>query len=326
MDKTDLILKYLTLLYNSELKEKDFFKARAYNKVIKGIKALKKPIHSFDDIKDLPGIGKKIQGKIEEIISTGRLAGVGSSADSEAARKAAESKAITELSGVYGIGPTKALDLIAKGIMGVEDLKKPENAGVLNEKQKIGLKYYSEFLERIPREEMKKHDLYLKRVIKSVNKESNVVVDIVGSYRRKLETSGDIDVLICFPNESLEVQQELFTKIITKMRKNGYITDILAQGKHKCLAVCVLKKDVAVKHRRIDILLTPKDEYPYSLLYFTGSEAFNIQCRIKAKEKGYSLNEHGLYKNGEKDGEINFQSEKDILKFLGMKYVSPKLR
>ena len=74
--------------------------------------------------------------------------------------------------------------------------------------------------------------------------------------------------------------------------------------------------------RRFDILIAPPDEYYYSLLYFTGSNIFNIAMRHYVKTKfNLSLSEHGFL--GKK---IPVKSEEDIFKFLKLDYVKPNNR
>lgn len=75
--------------------------------------------------------------------------------------------------------------------------------------------------------------------------------------------------------------------------------------------------------RRIDFLYTPRSEYPFALLYFTGSKLLNIKMRKIAKnDKELSLNEKGFFK-GTKMIDDNFNSEEDIFDYLGMKYLKP---
>lgn len=308
-----IIIDELEIIRKKETKDGNVFKARAYGKVINQLKIFEGDIKSINDLKDISGIGKSIKEKIEEIIKTGHIEKI-----SEETRE--DSEALGILTNIYGVGPAKASALIKDGIRTIEDVR--NNLGKFNDKQLLGIKYYEEFLERIPRDEMEKHDKYIKRIVKGIEKDCKV--DIVGSYRRGNPDSGDIDVLITFPDNPNE--QELFKKVIEKMRKNNYITDVLAEGNHKCLAVCSLPKNT--KHRRLDLLLTPIEEYPYALLYFTGSQKFNIETRNQALKHGYSLSEHGLKKMNDKVSDVpkSLKTEKEVLKFLGLKYVPPGLR
>ena len=115
-----------------------------------------------------------------------------------------------------------------------------------------------------------------------------------------------------------------FHTIVQQLKEEGYITDILAEGDKKCMAVCRLQDGTA---RRLDLLITPEDVYGFTLLYFTGSDKFNVALRKVALEKGYSLNEHGFTSsNPEKYPLPQLKSEAEILDFLGYTYIDPKQR
>jgi len=315
MDFKQLIIEKLDVLRGNEIKQKQPFKARAYQKVINALKARDKPVVTIEDVKDIAGIGAGIQKKIEEIIDTGHL---------RVAENVKEGNRLFEdLCKIYGVGPAKAKSLISSGVTSVQDLRAKQH--LLHENQKVGLLFYDDFLERIPREEMKKHETYIKNVVKRVAAGKEHLVTIVGSYRRGKSDSGDIDVLICFPKLGAAEQVDIFKKIVAAMRASKYMTHTLAEGDHKCLAVSKLVRGVN-KHRRLDLLLTPESEYAYALLYFTGSDVFNIQCRIKAKEKGYSLSEHGLKVVDAAAVPPMMSTEKQVLEFIGMKYVAPARR
>ena len=75
---------------------------------------------------------------------------------------------------------------------------------------------------------------------------------------------------------------------------------------------------------RFDIEFVPKNEYASALLYFTGSQNFNIMMRQDAKKQGFTLNQHGLYNN--KGLVIHAKKEKEIFELLGLKYISPQMR
>jgi len=275
---TQIIIDQLSVLHQAEKAAKNTFKARAYSTVITNLQVANKPIYSIDDIKGIKGIGEKIKAKIEEILATGEL---------QRAKQISQSvsnKTFSQLSKVYGIGPAKIDACIKLGIYSIVDLKEYDknHPDFLTTNQKIGLKYVDDFTERIPREEMDLHNEIIHKIIKKVNKDINV--ELVGSYRRGQSSSGDIDVLI-WSNFDINLAE-----IVEEMQNQKYISDVLALGDKKCLGVCCNGK----KSRRIDLLLTPKEEVPFALAYFTGSQEFNIKMRAKALEMGYSLNEHGL--------------------------------
>ena len=232
--------------------------------------------------------------------------------------------ALDALQAIYGVGATKANDLIESGITSIEQLRRElkTTPKLLNDKQKIGLKHYEELLERIPRIEMEEHEDILRQLTPN---ESDFHIEIVGSYRRGAESSGDIDVLICIPeNMSMSEAIEHFNMYIKLLEGFGYITDILAQGDKKCMAVCKVYNG---KHRRLDLLLTPTSEYPYALLYFTGSDRFNVMFRQMTLDKGYRLNEHSLTPIRDDVPPVpSIKTERAIFSFFKLDYVKPSDR
>jgi DNA polymerase/3'-5' exonuclease PolX len=190
----------------------------------------------------------------------------------------------------------------------MDQLKK--NLKLLNAKQQIGLKYFNDFKKRIPLDEYKKHISILNKDLKK----NKLIFDFVGSYRRGSTSMGDIDILI------MENPKFIFKDYIAKLIDSNYIIEVLAFGKNKFMGIVKLPNQTP---RRLDILIAPISEYYYSLLYFTGSNMFNIGLRHYVKITfDLSLSEHGFGKN------INtsINSEEDIFKFLKLKYVKPKER
>lgn len=319
IDRKQDLVHALEVMQKKEHAAKNPFKARAYAKVVKQIKALNSPVYSMDDLKDIEGIGASIKDKIREILDTGKLH------QAEEYMNKPEQKLVEQLLSIHSIGPAKAKELVEKhGIKTIEELKEKQDT-LLNDKQKMGLKYFGEFDLRIPRAEMDKHNVYIKEVFASIDKK--YVVELAGSYRREEKDSGDIDVLITHPDDDVDHEGNL-TKIIDRFVKDKYITDIFAKGPKKCLAVCKAKR---YKHfRRIDFMMTAKHEFPFALLYFTGSGPFNVEMRNYALEKGYSLSEYGLKcMRGDRQGDfvsVNFTKEEEVFAFLGLKYVLPRDR
>jgi DNA polymerase/3'-5' exonuclease PolX len=325
-NKKDTIIKELETMSKKEAIEKNFFKVRAYKKVIDQLKS-KESIKSMDDVAGIEGIGVKIKAKIEEILTTGKL-------------KSAEKARIIQQNGVnklelydellkiHGIGIVKAQDLVNNfDVRSIDDLRKAlqTNQELLNDTQKIGLKYYLDTQQKIPREEMDKHAKKIRKLTKDID--HDLEIKIVGSYRRNAPESGDIDLLVTINRETdSSTRSKMLDKIIDTLKssKPPYIVAELASGKKKFMGMCQLKKNATV--RRLDILMTDKKEYPFALLYFTGDFDINIAMRKKASELGYTLSEYGLNPNSNDIPTIELNSEREIFKFLGFKYLQPKDR
>ena len=300
MNKEKLLYN-LNLLKQKEQQEGNTFKAVAYGKVIKQISQLPK-VDSMADLETVTGIGKSIKAKIEELFATGQLQQV------EEIKQDPDVPVIEAFMKIYGVGRVKATKLVKEDHMRSLDQLK-QNLTLLNEQQQIGLQYYEEFLERIPRAEMRQHD---KKLLKFLP--PNVEGIVVGSYRRGEPTSGDIDILI------KSSSPDDLNKFVATLQAKKYITHTLAHGEKKFMGVCRATRNA--KARRLDILLTPPEEYAFALLYFTGSDKHNILMRKKALELGYSLNEHGLTPPPPKQ----LFSEEDIFAFLQMDFLPPKQR
>ena len=310
------IVNGLKLLKNEEQKNKAWFKVKAYNTAIQAVEKYTGDIGGVDDVKNIEGLSDKMREKVVGMLSN---------SDTIANIKGQEEnmKAYDELSKVMAIGDVKARDLIEKhGIKSFEDLKE-RGMDLLNDKQKMGVKYYHDFNERIPRKEMDKHFEQLKSTF---SKFANLKFEVVGSYRRGAASSGDIDVLVTSKSDvSDEENSRALDGIVAALKGDKYLIDDFAFGKEKYLGVCKLKRHKSA--RRIDILYIPKDKFAFALLYFTGSQSFNIRMRNIALEQGLSLSEHGLkYTTGDKKGEFVsgvFEEEKDVFKHLDMEYVAP---
>ena len=316
-DQKQTIIDSLEVLRKRDVAEKEPFKARAYAKVIAQLKEHPAPITTYEDVKNIKGIGEKISKKIQEILETGQL---------QSAVKAMERypiAALDQLQNIYGVGPAKAKELVDAGIHNIVQLREEiqKNPKLLNDKQKVGLQYYEDLLERIPRKEMEEHERVLRELRPKAWKKYQM--DLVGSFRREAATSGDIDVLIRIPKDTKHAKEEL-AEYVRALQESNYVEEVLAIGEHKCMAICRLPNQ---KARRLDLLLTPDEEYAYALLYFTGSDKFNVAFRQHALHHNYTLNEHALTPIQEGVRPVPYMpTERSIFQFLKLRYVEPKNR
>lgn len=337
MKNNENIIHYLGLLYEVAKQNKEPFKARAYDNAIKSIQTSKIPISSVEDVSSLPGIGKSIRAKIDEIIRTGKLSGMRmQKSDFETMARHREMSLLTQ---IHGLGPKKATELYEKRIT-MRNIR--DHTEELTSIQKKGLRYFEDFQKRIPYDEMRMHEDAIDRLInRDMNMDTGrhyVIAKVVGSFRRKSATSGDIDVIVTLePKESGEKKEETKLKIIKHLEEEDYLVDTFGRGSKKVIGVSRIGGN---PYRRIDILFTDPETFPFSVLYFTGSASFNVALRKYALKKGYRLNEYGIVRlkskkkedkedkeEEEEEEEINtFTSEKDIFGFLGLKYVEPSER
>jgi len=300
------IINNLKILQEYEMINKEPFKAKAYDKVIDSIELYEHPIKSADDLRNIKGVGTKIADKIIEYLETGKMHAV--------ERVLEDEKYILgkQLLGIYGIGPAKIGELLDT-VKSLDDLR--NNESLLNDKQRIGLKYYDDLNTRIPIAEGKKHHKIMEKLL------GNVTFEMVGSYRRKSKDMGDIDILI------KDVDGFNLKAFVARLSALGYVIETLASGKNKFMGICRLSPDLPA--RRIDILVADEIYYYFALLYFTGSYNFNIHMRRKALQKGLSLSEYGFKDLNTKqmiDTSDKIQSEEDIFSYLEIPYVPPNKR
>lgn len=281
------------------------YKINAIANLIKIINIYPKEIKNGEELKDIKGVGKGSIEKINEILKTGTLSYL-------------NNNIVSDLTEVIGIGPSIANQLIQKyKIKSLDDLIKKVKKGEIevNDKIKLGLKYVGKFKGNIPRQHIDDVQDYLKQF------NSNII--ICGSYRRGLDFSSDIDILL-YNSQLLTMddvkKSNMLNDYVKLLTKNKFIVDNITNNNVTKYMGFAKWENVI---RRIDIRLIPYESIYTALVYFTGSYELNRIMRKKAKELGYKLNEYGLYKNNEL---IHITSEKELFKKLGIKYLKPTER
>ena len=298
------VIDILKVLGNQEKNNGEGFKAVAYFRAVKGVSDLDDLTES--NVKSIKGVGKSLCEKIMCIVNTGTCP------QYEAIKNVKDTR--TEFLDISGVGPKKAQELVNLGFTSIKSLREAsEIEELLNDKQLIGLKHYEDILERIPQSEIDKHNEYLQGILNKLDPTAEMT--IAGSYRRKAKDSGDIDIL-------LKGTPQLYKKFIQVLQKEGYLYETLAQGTKKYNGMC--KMNGYLTFRRIDIMITKPEEYPFAILYFTGSKDFNTLMRQHALDRGYSMNEYSLKHVSDKSV-VNheFKVEKDIFDYLEYSYVEP---
>ncbi|XP_063244396.1 DNA polymerase beta-like isoform X2 [Bacillus rossius redtenbacheri] len=324
------ITEFLTELANYERNvNRNIYKYNAYRKAASSIATYSTRIKSGEEAKKLNGVGDKIAKKIDEFLQTGKLQKL------EKIREDDTSKAINLLTRVSGIGPAKAKELVDSGIKSIEDLEKHKDK--LNHHQLIGLKYLTDFELRIPRDEIEKIEKIIKEEVKALD--PDYLVTICGSYRRGKPDSGDIDVLLTHPsftsNDGASTKAQLLKKVVSLLESKKLITDTISLGDVKFMGVCSLAalagddEGGRCPMRRLDIRLTPHDQYHCSVLYFTGSDVFNQKMRAQALDNRFTLNEYSLRPlgiTGTPGEPVPVTCEEDIFEYIDFIYKKPEER
>ncbi len=273
--------------------------------------------------KELKGIGKGLSDRIDEILITGSL---------QECLVISEKNDICDLfKSITGVGDKRAEEWYDLGYRSLNDIKDAIQNKKISSTHHIdlGIKYYEDLKERIPRNEIDKMKKIIEKTLKKIDKD--LIFEICGSYRRGQESSGDMDIIISNPKFVNNINQQNYLKIVVeKLTNDGFIIDHLTEkGDKKYMGFCKLqqsgtskRQDIKNKARRIDIRVFDYENYWCGILYFTGNKEFNIKIRNKALELGYSLNEYGLTKKDTNE-KIFLENENQIFELLKLPYSSP---
>lgn len=277
---------------------------------------------------NIPGVGEGIAKRIDEYLKTGTLQEIEKSISPEA-------KIIMELTTVTGIGDVKARQLMDTfKVTSVQDLIDKYTLGhikvatnQLTHHIVVGLTYYNDLKLRMSWDEADKISTRVKLLVQGYDKD--LLVTVCGSYRRKKQTCGDIDVLITHPfikTDDETGNSTVLPKLVELMEREGLLVGHLtSHGNTKYMGVCRLGSSPG---RRIDIRFVPYDSMGAAILYFTGSGTFNKLMRFRANQRGYTLNEYGLfhYNNGVKGEQVPTPTEQDVFSILRFIHLEPELR
>lgn len=289
------------------------FRVRAYRTAAQTIDDLPQSatvmIAAGEDLTELPGIGKDLAAKIQEIAETGRLQVL-------AEVEARTPSTLAVLTSIPGLGPKRVHALHeVLGITSLEDL-----ARAAKEQRIRGLPRFSAKLEAKIAEEIAKYTQAERRfkiataedfaeTLCAFLKKAPGVRDVVvaGSYRRRKDTVGDLDILVTCEHGPDAIQHFV-----------GYeeVAQIIAKGDTR--STIILKGGI-----QVDLRVVPQESYGAALHYFTGSKAHNIAVRRLGQLKGLKINEYGVFR-GEK--RIGGRSEEEVFRAAGLPFIEPELR
>ena len=257
----------------------------------------------------LPGIGKGIAQNIRELVASGHTAIM----DELLARYPAEVVGFTEL---QGLGPKRVKTLFdTLGITTRAGLEAAARAGQLRDLPGFGEKVETNVLKSLATASQWSGRLLLAQAWTLAHTLAERVgalkgvqqVELAGSFRRRKESVGDLDLLVC-GGDAGQIMQAFTT--------HPSVVDVLGRGDTKSS----VRLDIGLQ---VDLRVVPEASFGAALLYFTGSKEHNIELRKLAIEKGMSLNEYGLTK-GERT--VAARTEADVYQALGLAWITPELR
>jgi DNA polymerase (family 10) len=304
-----------TLIANlSEIKGEIIYKTLAYRKAAENIAGLGREVSEYwkeGKLEDIPGVGKAIAEKIDELLRTGKLGFL------EKLKKEVP-PSLADWLQVPGLGPKKiALIWKTLKITTLPQLEKAARAGKLRDLPGMGAKSEQQIITGIESLARRSGRIPLGRawplaqeIAASLKKVKGVVdAQPAGSLRRMRSTIGDIDILVA-AKDSKPVM-EAFTKLPGVVR-------VLGKGETKSS----IEFGDGV---RAQVWVHPPEEFGTALQYATGSKDHNVQLRQMALDKGLSLSDHSFEKTNGK-GEILCATEEEVYKTLGLPWIPPELR
>lgn len=304
-----------TLIANLlEIKGEVIYVTLAYRKAAENLLSLGRDANEFwkeGKLREIPGVGKAIAEKIDELLLTGQLQFL------EKLKQDVPS-GLAEWLQVPGLGPKKvALIWKELGITSLSDLADAARTGRLRSLPGMGEKSEALIVAGLESLARRSGRIPLGRVfplaeeiIALLKKVPGVLAaSPAGSLRRMRSTVGDLDILVA-ANESKAVM-DAFTTLPGIVR-------ILGSGETKASIEFV-------DGMRAQLWVHPPERFGTALQYATGSKDHNVQLRQLALEKGLSLSEHALTKT-DGSGEILCATEEAVYAALGLPWIPPELR
>jgi len=302
-----------------ELTGENPFKTRAYQNAARTLQQLNEPLATIvaeERLGEIKGIGEALQQKITELVTTGKL-------EYYEKLQASIAPGLREMLEIPGLGPKKIKAMSDKlGIDSIEKLEAACKAGTVAELSGFGEKTAANILAGIERKRTyaSKHRLVnalaaAEPILESLRLHADVIrCATAGSSRRHKEIIGDIDFLASSKKPA---------SVIEFFVSQPGILSVSAKGETK--ASVVLAGGI-----QADLRVVSDTEYPFALMYFTGSKEHNIVMRQRAIARGLRLNEYGLFKSKEETRDpsllVKCHSEAEVYSELGLDFVEPELR
>lgn len=292
------------------------FRVRSYREAAQSIENLSSNIADLvdenKDLTELHGIGESIADKIEEIVETGGLKQL-----EEIKKRVPED--LIQLLNLSGLGPERVKDLYQKlDITSLDDLKKATEKQTIRELEGFGEKTENKIkkeLERVGGKEERRTKLikaeeYAEPLINYLDEMKEIKkIIIAGSYRRRKETVGDIDILVICSDSG---------PVMDRFVEYDDVEDVISKGDTK--SSIRLKTGL-----QVDLRVVKEKSYGSALLYFTGSKSHNIELRERATERGFKINEYGVFPK-EKEEAVAGKTEEEVYDMIDLEWVPPELR
>jgi DNA polymerase (family X) len=302
------------------------FRVRSYRNAAQTVAGLSQPvaqlIEAGEDLRKLPGIGSSMAEHLKEILETGTLSGL------EEVRRALP-PTLTELMQLHHLGPKRARQLYdTLGITSVSELAAAIDTGKVEALPGFGKKSagnlsraLEEFERRTKRFLLADADQLVQPLLRYLRQAPGIIeLEVAGSYRRRQNTVGDIDILATGENSE---------PVMRHFQSYQYIERVEMAGTTR--GTVVLRSGL-----KVDLRIVPRRSYGAALHYFIGSKAHNVAVRKLGVERGLRINEYGVFRIptgkkaeglGKERGErIGGEKEEDVFRAVDLVWMPPELR
>jgi DNA polymerase (family 10) len=309
-DVADIFNRLADLL---EIEAANAFRIRAYRIAAQTVRDLPRSVCDMvedrEDFSKLPGIGKDLAGKIEEIVATGGLTALKE-------HEATTPPELAEMMKLPGLGPKRVRALHEElAINSLSDLRRSAQQHLIRQLPGFGAKTETKILQELDRHAQlasryRRTDMeeiafdyvdYLHAVPGAKQ------VTVAGSYRRCKETIGDLDILVCCGKGS---------PVMDRFVAYDEVEEVILHGKTK--STVRLRSGL-----QVDVRVVPAESYGAALHYFTGSKSHNIAIRKMGMRRILKINEYGVFMGKER---IAGRTESEVYKQVGLPYIEPELR
>lgn len=288
----DIAAVFDTLADLLELQNANPFRVRAYRNAARTVQGMGQDIKAMadrgEDLTELPGIGKDLAGKIQEILATGTCAAL-----TELQKELPPS--LVQLMKIPGLGPKRVGLLYHElNITSPEELYEAVRAGRVRDLHGFGERTELHLLQTLEQRTTKKQRVSLAvarqyaeplaAMLKTIPGVRQVA--IAGSYRRAKETVGDVDIV---------VSADAGSPVMARFVAYDEVGEIVSQGDTR--SSVVLKSGL-----QVDLRLVDDASFGAALHYFTGSKAHNILVRRLAQQRGLKINEYGIFRGRKRIG------------------------
>jgi DNA polymerase (family X) len=304
-----------------EIDGQDSFRIRSYRNAAQAIEALPQQISELmkepKRVLEIPGIGKGMLEKLQEILKQGRL-----SVLAELLKKYRPS--MLDLLKIQGLGPkTIALIWSAYQVSDVDGVEKLAREGKIRMLPRMGEKHETKLLKAIAdyrriagRFLLDAAETQAKKIVDYLHNYPGVEkVTPAGSLRRGRETVGDLDILVTGTACDNERERE---QLMDRIVQLPGLMEVIARGENK----------ISFRLRggmQVDVRLLAPESFGAAMQYFTGGKAHNVALRQRALKMGYTLSEYSLAQvdTGE---HVAGETEEEIYAKLKLDYILPELR